>query len=471
MDYHSQLRRFLNRRICVELWGRSTVWGTLASIEDDHLRLLDTIVVGESEGQGWFERMQYGEMDSNGGPRSAETIIRIEVVMHVTCADDDLSEPISECSAGNGVMENGESGSDVASLDQGIDDSEEIYEEEHTISLRSYRITVELGFGLLRLAIASQGGDLLDRIHRLRVQFAEDTGMIIPRVRIKDCSNLRQSAYRIRVMGHVVATGELLVDRLLATNLDESHDAIDGIETTEALRGLPAKWIEHDQRDRVLVTGGCVSEPSDVLIQHLACCVRERLSDLLGYQEVTQLVDGLRKDYGSAVDELIPHQVSIMQLHRLLKSLLEEQVSIRNLMSIIESIAYHCNQTPEYDHWLQRLRVDIGRDICAPFLNDDGSLQIVRIDESIEESLPSDDTGHITFIDNRHLSDFVRSLPTNSRATAILVRRSEIRRALFDAISAQKSFITVIAESELPVGVDVICDTPLVGGPRRLPPK
>lgn len=471
MNYHSQLKRFVNRRVCVELWGHNTVWGTLASVGDDHLRLLDTVVVGESEGQGWFERMQYGEMDSHGGPRSAETIVRIEIVRHVTCADDDLPEPVSESALDAGAIEGGSADSDVESQNEIKNESDESYKQTHAISLRNDRITLELGFGLIRLAVVAHGGDLLERIHRMRVQIAEDTGVIIPGIRIKDCRSLKDCGYRIRVCGHIVATGELLVDRLLATDLNVSYEAIDGIEATDCSRGLPAKWVEPDQRDRVLVAGGFVTEPPDVLVKHLACCAKQRLHELLGYQDVTQIVNGLNQDYANAIDELIPHQVSILQLHRLLKSLLEERVSIRNLMTIIESIAYHSSQTSEYEQWLQRLRVDIGRDICAPFLNDNGSLRIVRLDESIEESFSSPDVGHTAFVEKRRLSDFVRSLPTDNGVTAILVRRGEIRRTLFDAISLQQRFITVIAESEVPFGVDLICEEPSGARQQRLTPK
>jgi flagellar biosynthesis component FlhA/small nuclear ribonucleoprotein (snRNP)-like protein len=469
MDYHSQLKRFLNRRVCVELWGRSTVWGTLSSVDDDHLRLLDTIIVGESEGQGWFERMQYGEADSHGGPRNAETIIRIEVVMHVTCADDDLPDPPPDTQAFGepieGAAADGESQHEIGN------EFEDFFEQERALSLRSEPITVELGFGLIRLAVAGQGGDLLDRIHRIRVEIAQDTGVIIPRVRVKDCRQLKHSEFCVRVFGHTVATGELFVDRLLATNLNASVNLIDGVDVTGPLAGLPAKWIEPDQQGHVRSLGGCVLEPSEVLATRISSCVRERLNDLLGYQDVIRLIDGLKRDHADAIAELVPHQVSVLQLHRLLKSLLEERVSIRNLIRILESVAYHSSQASDYGQWLQRVRVDIGTDICAPLLDDDGSLKVLRIDANIEESLAGQDERNANLVEERYLSDFAFSLPTVDDVTVILVRRGEVRRTLFEAISAHRPHITVIAENEVPLGVDLVCEDARLTGPKRLSPK
>jgi flagellar biosynthesis protein FlhA len=381
MDYRSQLARFLDRRVCVEVWGRSTVWGTLVSIDEDHLRLVDTIILGELEGQGWFEQMQYAQRDSVAGPRNAETIFRFDVVLHVTCTDDDLPEPI-EAPANKPAS-------------------------EPPVTVSTNRLEIEIGCNLLPLAQRNHGVDFLSYVGRVRKELADEMGVIIPKVRIKDRLTLQESSYRIRINGHTADCGTLQAD---------------------SLQGK--EW----------------SEPVRILLTHFVNVVRRRLPELLGYQDVLGLVRDLRGDHGNAIDALIPGQVSVSLLQRILQSLLEEQVSIRHLMTIIESVAYHSLQNSDHDQLLQRLRVDIGRDICAPFLNEEGQLRCIRLDESIEENF-SQQTPQVQ---QALLLAFVRSIQPVQDRVAILVRRTETRRAIFASLSGHKDHLAIIATAEIP---------------------
>ncbi len=176
-------------------------------------------------------------------------------------------------------------------------------------------------------------------------------GVIIPRTRTKDCLKIDSSSYRIRINGHVVSNGTLIVDRLLAYNLTESTNLIEGIDAVEPMQGLPARWIDSTLREQVLQLGGSYAEPVAVLATHFVHSVQVRFHELLGHQDVLRLVNDLRNENGDAITELIPSQVSISILHRLLMSLLEERVSIRRLMTIIESNAYHGIQSSDHA-WL-----------------------------------------------------------------------------------------------------------------------
>ncbi len=463
MDYHSQLKRFLHRRVCVDLWGRSTVWGTLASIADDHLRLVDTIIVGELEGQGWFERMNYGQDDSVSGPRNAETIVRIEVVLHITYADDDLPEPPMEDRADSNTVD-GDSGSTnriqaspseliagMAELQHAVcNGPENSSEQEQAITVRADRLEIELGIGLIQLVSPTRGGELLERIDRIRKQIAAEMGVILPPVRVKDCLALDSSIYRVRVNGHIVASGELMADRLLAMNLNDSTNSIEGIDAIEPAYGLPARWIEPKLQEELFRKGGSVADPATVLATHLAHAVRDRLHELISYQDVWQLVDDLRAGNGNALTDLVPSPVSLSILHRLLMSLLEERVSIRQLMTIIESVAYHASQTTDHAQLLQRLRVDIGREICAPLVGDDGQLHVIKLDETIEQTI------HLLFVARENLTQhqvllaLAQSVSLAPHNAAILVHRAELRRSIFTALSRQGQYVTVFAEVEVP---------------------
>ena len=468
MDYQTQLKRFLHRRVCVDLWGRGTLWGKLASIGRDHLRFVDTIVVGELEGQGWFERMNYGQDDSVSGPRNAETIVRIEVVLHITYADDDLPEPASEEPPEASILQDSSKSTNqiegsTSELIAGMAELQDAkntgaadsVEQKQPITVRADRIEIELGLGLVPLAMPARGGDLLDRIDRIRRQLASEMGVILPRVRVKDCLALDGSNYRFRVNGHIVASGKLMADRLLGMHLNEAANSIEGIDTVEPAFGLPARWIEPKLRDEVFRQGGSIAEPAAVLTTHLAETLKTRLHELLGYQDVLHLINDLKADYGEAIADLIPNQVSVSILQRILMSLLEESVSIRNLMTIIESVAYHLRQTSDHAQLLQHVRTDIGPDICTPLLGDDGKLHVITLDETTEQTI------HQLFATGENLTQhqillaLAQSVSLAAHNTVIIVHRAELRRSIFTALSQHAQCRTVLAEIEVPRDIRV----------------
>jgi len=245
----------------------------------------------------------------------------------------------------------------------------------------------------------------------------------------------------------------LLLDRLLATNLNATSSQVEGTDAIEPLCRGQAKWIEHKYREMVEMQGSTVIEPECILATHLAKCVRDSLHKLFGYQDVLRLLDNLRIEQAETIAELVPAQVTVVVLHRLSISLLEEKVSIRCLMRIVESVAYHGAKSTNLSKLLRWVRADIGHEICMPFTDDAGRMRVRMLNETIETTIGD------TFVNKKQLSvqksflDLVDSLPADTREYALVVRRAEIRRPLFEAIARHGKFIAVISENEVPLGI------------------
>ncbi|MBC8353836.1 MAG: FHIPEP family type III secretion protein [Planctomycetes bacterium] len=481
MDYYSQLSRFLRRRICIDLAGRCTAWGTLASVASDHLRLVDTVILGDLEGHSWFEQIQYAQDGEGGGLRNPETIVRIDCVLHVTCVDDDIPEPADEGSTSTHDSDpiSEEPSSDDRSakglrkettttstsdslatslerLSTGLKVSNTPSPDSSEVDIVDDRLSVEIGVELVRLADPQRGGELLLRISASRQQIASKTGVVIPKVRIRDNIRLESAAYRILVNGNVIARGELRIDDYLVLNLDKMALPIDGVDTTDPAFGLNAKWIKPEQRERAELAGGVVCDAASVLTTHFVEAVKNRLHELVSCQDVLDRLEELKRQNPDAIDELVPGKVPIALLHRMLQHLLEERVAIINLMRIIESLAYHVELAANHDQLLQSLRVDIGRDICEPLTDENGQLQAIILDDETECEISRLVAEACDLSNTETLERIVESLQPTFESQVVLVQRPEIRRPLFDAIAHIRRDTFVIASGEVPRDLTVV---------------
>lgn len=447
MDYHAQLTRFLNRRVSIDVMGRCTIWGTLSAIADDHLRLTETVIQDELEGNGWYEQMQYGQEDG-GGPRNTETIVRLDVVLHVTSNDDDLPPPVVPQTETDEEAEQPEDSlaASLVRLQEGLR-SKSIASEPITQSSVD-RVNVHLGAELLSLADGNGQRDLIERIDQLRQNFADEHGIIIPPIRLQDDLSLPGNSYRILVNGHRVAESELRIDRLLAIAPNDDVETVPGIETVDPAFGLKARWITKDLQAQASKNGETVVEPPAVLVTHLSETFASRMHELINFQDVQNLINGLREHHGLAVNELVP-QISLLRLMKLLKSLLQERVSIRNLMPIVESAVTHLEDTTDKDELLQHVRADIGREICSPFLNSAGCLRARMLDSSEEAEI----RGLLGDPVLMHQHDLIANLiwvSSSHKPTAILVRCPQIRQPIFQALSRLGQAASVISFNEVP---------------------
>jgi len=250
-------------------------------------------------------------------------------------------------------------------------------------------LSVEVGYALVSLVDEKQSGTLLNRVRSIRRQIATETGVVVPPVHVADNLQLPPRAYAILVKGVEVARGELFADRLLAINPGTADVMLDGTATREPAFGLPATWIGHDQRERATTAGFTVVDPTTALSTHLSETIRQFLPDLLTRQQTKELVDKVGLQSPKLVEELVPKLASIGDIQRVLRQLLRERVPIRDLTTILESMADAVSLTKDLDSVAEQVRASLGRAICRPYQTEKGDLPVISLSPALEERMLS----------------------------------------------------------------------------------
>jgi flagellar biosynthesis protein FlhA len=254
---------------------------------------------------------------------------------------------------------------------------------EHLLVLDT--MALEVGYGLIPLVDKEQEGSLLGRIRAIRRQFATEMGMIIPPIHIRDNLKLKPSEYRIMIKGVEIARSELMVNHFLAMDPGDAVQKIDGIKTAEPAFNLPALWIPPDREEEAKFAGYTVVDNSTVIATHLTEIIRNSAHDLLGRQEVQHLLDNLAKTSPKAVEELVPSVLPLGTLQRVLQNLLRERVSIRDLLTIVETLSDHSMMTKDPDLLTEYVRLKLARSFLGPFVQSNGVLPVITVDPKIEE--------------------------------------------------------------------------------------
>ncbi|WP_071459459.1 flagellar biosynthesis protein FlhA [Bacillus massilinigeriensis] len=248
-------------------------------------------------------------------------------------------------------------------------------------------IEFEFGYGLIPLADANQGGDLLDRIVMIRRQLAIELGLVIPVVRIRDNIQLEPNEYRLKIKGNEIARGQLLLDHYLAMSPGVEDDAIEGIDTVEPSFGLKAKWIAEGMKEQAEIFGYTVVDPPSVVSTHITEVIKANAHELLGRQETKQLVDHLKESYPILVEEVTPVPLSIGDVQKVLSKLLKESVSIRNLPVIFETLADYGKVSSDTDILAEYVRQALARQITGQYSNEGSSLKVVTLSGKVEKVL------------------------------------------------------------------------------------
>ena len=266
--------------------------------------------------------------------------------------------------------------------------SDELKSPESVVNLLSMDpIEFEFGYGLIPLVDTNQGGDLLDRIVMIRRQLAIELGMVIPVVRIRDNIQLQPNEYRLKIRGNVMANGELLLDHYLAMSPGTDDDVIVGIDTIEPSFGLPAKWITEDMKEEAEILGYTVVDPPSVVSTHITEIIKTNAFDLLGRQETKQLIDHLMEQYPILVEEVTPNPLSIGEVQKVLAKLLKENISIRNLPVIFETLADFGKVTSDSDVLAEYVRQALARQITNQYLQSNESLKVVTLSGKVEKTI------------------------------------------------------------------------------------
>ena len=248
-------------------------------------------------------------------------------------------------------------------------------------------LAIEVGYGLIPLVDAEQDGELLDRIKSIRRQVAYEMGIIVPPVHIQDNMQLKPGEYSILLKGNEIARGELMTNHYLAMNPGAVDEAIDGIPTHEPTYGLPALWIKDNAKENALAKGYTVVDLAAVMTTHLSEIVKRHGPEFIGRQEVQQLLDHLKDTHPKVVEELVPNSLSLGGVVKVLQNLLREQVSIRDLLLVLETLADWAPATKDLDLLTEYVRQSLARTITKMHLTRDGILQVITLDHSVESAI------------------------------------------------------------------------------------
>jgi flagellar biosynthesis protein FlhA len=248
-------------------------------------------------------------------------------------------------------------------------------------------VELEIGYGLMPLVDASGGGDLLERITGLRRQIAQELGLVLPSIRIRDNLALRPSEYRIKIKGAPIAGGDLMTGHLLLMDPGTVMDPLPGVETRDPAFGLPALWVPRRERERAELAGYTVVDPTAVLITHLTEVLRLHAADVLTRQDVQALLDHLKTTNAAVVAEVGNERVSVGDIQKVLQHLLRERVSIRDLGTILETVSDNAGRTRDPDTLGELARAALARSICRQWAGDDGALEALTLDPLLEQRL------------------------------------------------------------------------------------
>jgi len=247
-------------------------------------------------------------------------------------------------------------------------------------------ISLELGYGLIPLVDKDKGADLLERITRIRKESALDMGLVVPRIRIIDNMRLEPSEYCFKIRGVQVGRGLIRLGYYLAINPGGVTEEIPGEKTRDPTFDLPALWIAEDQRDRTERAGYTVVDAPSIIATHLTDIIKRHAAEILGRQEVQSILDALKKDYPAVVDEA-SKRLTLGETQKVLQALLREQVSVRNIVAILETLADYAGVTKDPVFLAEKCRQTLGRQICLQYADQDKTLRVLTIEPALEQKI------------------------------------------------------------------------------------
>jgi flagellar biosynthesis protein FlhA len=320
-------------------------------------------------------------------------------------------------------------------------------------------LELEVGYGLIALVDREQGGKFLDRVRSIRRQFAVEIGMVIPPIHIRDNLQLNSSEYQIVLKGVKIAGSELLVNHYLAMDPGDATRKIEGIETKEPAFNIPACWIPEARKEEAKLAGYTVVDDATIMATHLTEVLRKHASELLGRQEVQSLLDNLSKMYPKAVEELVPNLLSLGVVQKVLQNLLEERISIRDLLTIVETLADCAPLTKDSDLLTEYVRNKMSRSFINPHIGEDGYLQLITMSQDVEEILlrgiQKTEHGSYLSVDPKIADSIISSIKREAEKAMsmniqpILLTTPVTRRHLRKMIEYFVPSLMVLSQSEL----------------------
>ena len=248
-------------------------------------------------------------------------------------------------------------------------------------------LELEIGYGLVPLVDADEGGDLLGRVAMVRRQMATELGLSLAPIRIRDNIQLGSHDYAVKIKGIEVARWSLMPGQLLAMNPGTADLPLDGLPTVEPSFGLPAVWISEAQREQAEISGYTVVDPTSLVVTHLSEVIRRNAAELLGRQDVRALLDALKERLPAPVEELVPDLMTVGEVQRVLQTLLSEAVPIRDLVTILETLGDKAKLTKDVPILAEYCRQALSRAICGRFVDENGTLRAITLDPEVDREI------------------------------------------------------------------------------------
>ncbi len=326
-------------------------------------------------------------------------------------------------------------------------------------------VELEVGYGLISIVESDQSGDLLERIVSIRKQFALDLGIVVPSIHIRDNLQLAPGEYRVMIKGNRVGGGTLRPEAMLAMDPGNVSDNVEGIPTKEPAFGLDALWISPTRKEDAELAGYTVVDLPTVMATHLTEIVRTHAHELLGRQEAASLIDNFKRSHSKVVEELIPDLLSLGSVVRVMQNLLKEQVSIRDLLTIFETLADEAPRNKDIDGLTEQVRKSLARSITAKYTSDLGNIPVMTLHPYIEElianSLLQTEQGVQLVMDpstaHRLINEIARAVENHPEVAGqpILLTSPTSRRHLYKLVSRFIPQLVVLSHSELTSDADV----------------
>jgi flagellar biosynthesis protein FlhA len=348
-----------------------------------------------------------------------------------------------------------------------VEEAEAIKKPENVVELLQVeKMEMELGYGLIPLVDAEQGGDLLERIVMIRRQCAVELGFVVPPIRIRDNMQLKPNNYVIKIKGSQIAAGELLLDNYLAMGPGiENDQEFLGIDTIEPAFNLPARWIDTTAKDQAELKGYTVVDPPSVLATHLTSIIKTHAFELLGRQEIQNTINFIREHNSAVVEELIPDLMNIGDVQKVLANLLKEQVAIRDMVSILETLADYAKITKDSDVLTEYVRQALKRQISTQYAGEEGRLTVLTLDPSLEgilrDSVQQSDFGSYLAVDPDIAQKMVDKLSlyyedlSNKGITPVLLCAPVLRLYLKRLLERFIPHLLVLSYNEIDAGISV----------------
>ncbi|WP_066507357.1 flagellar biosynthesis protein FlhA [Abyssisolibacter fermentans] len=294
---------------------------------------------------------------------------------------------------------------------------EEIRKPENVMGLLKVEdIELEFGYAIIPLADVNQGGDLLDRVVMIRRQIALELGLVVPIVRLRDNIQLNPNEYVIKIKGVEVSKNELYFDHYLAMDPGTASGNIEGIDTVEPAFGLKAKWVSENEREKAEIFGYTVVDPPSVIATHLTEIIKRNAHELIGRQDVQILIDNVKEEHPALIDELVPKMLSIGEIQKVLANLLKEQISIRDMVTILETLADYAPITRDPDMLTEYVRQKLARYITNKYVENQ-VLKVITVNSELEgvimQSITQSEAGTYLSLDPNTTQALINSVAAN----------------------------------------------------------